>query len=252
MSADTDILVASKDHLTKIVIRRPPHNYVDVRLIGRIADALEMADEDPECRVAVLASEGKSYCAGADLAAIPRIDSAALYSQAMRLFRTRKPIIAAVHGAAVGAGVGLALVADIRITCPEARFSVNFNRLGIHPGFGLSLTLPNLIGAPKAAQLFYTGRRVGGEEAVAIGLADELVAQDSVLARAIELAQEISVSAPLAVQSTRKMLRGDFADRVTRMNEQELQIQRAQFVTEDFAEGVRAMAARRLPVFQGR
>lgn len=252
MSAEADILIGQEGHVTTIVIRRPPHNYIDVGLIGRIAGILETADEDPECRVVLLASEGKSFCAGADFAAVPRIDSAALYSQAMRLFRTRKPIIAAVHGAAVGAGVGLAVVADIRITCPEARFSVNFNRLGIHPGFGLSLTLPRLIGTQKAAQLFYTGRRVGGEEAVAIGLADELVAQESVLARAIEVARDVALSAPLAVQSTRKMLRGDLADRVTRANERELEIQRTQFTTEDFAEGVAAMAVRRPPVFRGR
>ena len=100
-----------------------------------------------------------------------------LYKEATRLFRARKPVVAAVHGAAVGGGLGLALVADFRVTCAEARFSANFNRLGFHPGFGLTTTLPRLVGPQQAALLFYTGRRIAGDEAVRIGLADLLVAQ---------------------------------------------------------------------------
>ena len=180
------------------------------------------------------------------------VDPTAFYAEAMRLFRNRKPLVAAVEGAAVGAGLGLALLADFRVTCPEARFSANFNRLGFHPGFGLSLTLPRLVGAQKAAMLFYTGRRIGGEEAVAIGLADELVDKVQVLPRAMALTQDIAASAPLAVASTRRSLREGLAEQVAEANQQELAIQREQFRTEDFREGVAAMAARRLPVFHGR
>jgi enoyl-CoA hydratase/carnithine racemase len=170
----------------------------------------------------------------------------------MRLFRTRKPIVAAVHGAAVGAGLGLALVADFRVTCAEARFSANFTRLGFHPGFGLSLTLPRLIGQQKAALLFFTGRRITGTEAVSIGLADELVAEPDVRKRSFELAQEIAVSSPLAVQATRATLREGLADRISAVNQRELEVQRVQFETRDFQEGIAAMAERRDPVFLGR
>ena len=90
---------------------------------------------------------------------------APLYIEGNRLFRTKKPIVAAMHGAAVGGGLGLAMVADFRVTCPEARFCANFTRLGFHPGFGLTVTLPAVIGPTKAALMFYTSRRVPGDEA---------------------------------------------------------------------------------------
>ncbi len=102
--------------------------------------------------------------------------------------------MAAVHGAAVGAGVGLAVMADFRVTCPEARFSTNFTRLGYHPGFGLTCTLPRLIGQQNAAMMMYTGRRLTGEEALEIGLADYCVPQDQVRSKAVEVATEIAQS----------------------------------------------------------
>ena len=207
-------------------------------------------------------SNSKSFCAGADFsnvvakdageAVANSMDPSPFYAQAMQLFGVQKPMVAAVQGAAVGAGLGLSLVADFRVTCPGARFSANFNRLGFHPGFGLSFTLPRLVGLQKATSLFYTGRRIGGEEAVAIGLADELVADGEVRTRAIALAQEIAGSAPLAVMSTRAVLRHGFHEQVVQANKQELSIQLGQFRTQDFREGVAAMAERRTPVFQGR
>jgi len=253
MTAETEVLLEHHGHVAVIQLCRPPHNFVDAGLMGRLADILAQLDEDTNCRAVVLTSGVNTFCAGADFgassdSAVAR-DPSPFYRQAMRLFRTRKPIVAAVSGAAIGAGLGLAVVADFRITCKEARFSANFLRLGFHPGFGLSFTLPRLIGEQKAANLFYTGRRIDGEEAVAIGLADELVDQAQVSARAIALAQEIAASAPLAVESTRETLRLGFADQVFKANQRELQIQLTQFPTADFREGVAAMAERRVPVF---
>jgi enoyl-CoA hydratase/carnithine racemase len=161
-------------------------------------------------------------------------------------------MVAAVHGAAVGAGLGLAVAADFRVTCAEARFVANFNRLGFHPGFGLSITLPRLVGAQQASMLFYTGRRIGGEEAVRIGLADMLVAADAVRTSALALAREIAVSAPIAVESTRATLRRGLADEVEEVNRHERAEQLKHYATEDFKEGVSAMADRREPVFKGR
>lgn len=255
-SADTQpVLVSRRGHVATLTLNRPPHNHVDPACMAALADALEALDTDDDCRAVVFAAQGKSFCAGADFGAqdagIER-DPGPFYRQAMRLFRTRKPIVAAVHGAAIGAGVGLALVADFRVTCPEARFSVNFNRLGFHPGFGLSVTLPRLIGEQRAALLFYTGRRIDGESAVSMGLADELVEQQAVLERAAALAEEIAASAPLAVESTRATLRHSLADRIEAVNRHELEVQKAQFPTEDFREGVKAMAERRLPQFHRR
>lgn len=243
-------------NVVTLTLQRPPHNFVDVSAMLELAEALGALDIDPSCRAIVLAAEGKSFCAGADFSAVTEggqaMDPADFYVHAMRLFETRKPIVAAVHGAAVGAGAGLALAADFRVTCTEARFSVNFNRLGFHPGFGLTHTLPRLVGVQKAALLFYTGRRIDGAEAVSIGMADELVAAHDVVARAQALALEISQSAPLAVQSTRSSLRSSLAQDVRTMNQRELAEQQVQFRSEDFREGVKAMAERRVPQFLGR
>ena len=131
---------------------------------------------------------------------------------AVRLFRSKKPIIGAIHGPAVGGGLGLALVPDFRVACPEARFCANFTRLGFHPGFGLTVTLPALIGPSKAALMFYTSRRLGGEEAFAMGLADVLVPQAQVRSAALALAAEIAENGPLGLIATRATVRGDIAD----------------------------------------
>jgi enoyl-CoA hydratase/carnithine racemase len=160
-------------------------------------------------------------------------------------------VVAAVHGPAIGGGLGLALVADFRVTCVEARFSANFNRLGFHPGFGLSVTLPRLVGVQQASLLFYSGRRIDGQEAHRIGLADVLVAQDRVRTCALELAQEIAGSAPLAVQSTRATLRAGLVEQIRLAVARESMEQQGQFLTDDFREGVAAMAARRPPQFKG-
>jgi enoyl-CoA hydratase/carnithine racemase len=182
----------------------------------------------------------------------PTPGAAHLYIEGNRLFRTKKPIIAAVHGAAVGGGLGLAMVGDLRVTCPEARFCANFTRLGFHPGFGLTVTLPAVIGPSKAALMFYTSRRVSGEEAFAMGLADVLVPQDQVRSAALALAAEIAENAPLGLIATRATLRGDIAGRVRAATEHELAEQMRLRKTEDFKEGVKAMAERRVPVFTNR
>jgi enoyl-CoA hydratase/carnithine racemase len=257
IEAGDDTIGRSRDgFVTTVTIRRPPHNYVDVDLLRRIADTFAQLDGDPDCRAIVLAADGKTFCAGADFASALQsdkaIDPGEIYREAMRLFDGRKPIVAAIQGAAIGAGAGLALVADFRIACNEARFSVNFNRLGCHPGFGLSVTLARLVGMQQASLLFYTGRRIDGAYALRIGLVDEIVALDKVRARALELAHEIAASSPLAVQSTRQTLRENLAAKIRRVNARELAEQVDQFASLDFREGVQAMTERRLPRFRGR
>ena len=261
-----DIGVDRSGHVALIEIRRPPHNFFDIALIQEIAGALEALDADIGCRAVVLAAQGKSFCAGANFGDGATLNKEGqrpgelnreaavqhLYLEGNRLFRTRKPIIAAVHGAAVGGGLGLAMVADFRVTCPEARFAANFTRLGFHPGFGLTVTLPAVIGATKAALMFYTSRRVTGEDALAMGLADVLVPQDQVRAAALTLAAEIAENAPLALVSTRATMRGDLADRVLKATEHELAEQTRLRKTDDFKEGIKATAERRVPNFAGR
>jgi enoyl-CoA hydratase/carnithine racemase len=262
MTAFKDIGVERSGHVALVEIRRPPNNFFNAALIGEIATAFETLDADTDCRALVLASQGKAFCAGAnfgdsdsdgdELLSGPRPGAAHLYIEGNRLFRTKKPIIAAVHGAAVGGGLGLAMVADFRVTCKEARFSANFTRLGFHPGFGLTVTLPAVIGPTKAALMFYTSRRVPGDEAHAMGLADVLVPQDKVRDAALSLAAEIAENSPLGLIATRTTLRGDLADRVRAATEHELAEQSRLRKTEDFKEGVKAMAERRSPLFTNR
>jgi enoyl-CoA hydratase/carnithine racemase len=256
-NAFPELAVELAEHVATVEIRRPPHNFFDLALIRQLADAFEALDRDPACRAIVLAAQGKSFCAGANfgdgsgLKERPAENTAHLYTEAVRLFACKKPVIGAIHGPAVGGGLGLALVPDFRVACPEARFSANFTRLGFHPGFGLTVTLPELIGRGKAALMFYTGRRVKGEQALAMGLADLLVPQAEVRAAAQALAREIAECAPLAVAATRATLRAGLAERVRAATVHELAEQTRLRRTQDFAEGVKASAERRTPKFIG-
>ena len=258
-----DIGIEKSGHVALVEIRRPPSNFFDIPLIKEIAGAFESFDDDIHVRAVVLAAQGKAFCAGANFGDGSTLDAqgrrpnepgpgvAPLYVEGNRLFRTKKPSIAAVHGAAVGGGLGLSMVADFRVTCPEARFCANFTRLGFHPGFGLTVTLPAVIGQNKAALMFYTSRRVTGEEAYKMGLADVLVPHQQVRDAAIKLASEIGENSPLGLIATRMTMRGDIADRVREATDHELEEQTHLRKTEDFKEGVKAVFERRLPNFTG-
>src|SRR5580704_5803846 len=254
-----DIGVDKSGLVAVIEIRRPPNNFFDVSLIHQIAEALEALDADSGCRAVVLASQGKAFCAGANFGdgsrltpdgrradELPQGRVGHLYVEAVRLFRTKKPIVGAIHGPAVGGGLGLAMVPDFRVACPEARFCANFTRLGFHPGFGLTVTLTEVVGRSNAALMFYTSRRVTGEEAYRMGLADVLVPQDQVRTAALALAAEIAENSPLGLEATRATLRGDLADRVRAATDHELEEQNRLRKTDDFKEGVKAMAERRV------
>ena len=253
------IAVWETGQVATIEVRRGPNNFVDTDMVGEIADALEEYDRTTHIRAIVLCAEGKHFCAGADFASrgpdgVARAPKRGrhLYKEAQRLWKTGKPIVAAVQGAAIGAGAGLAVMADFRVACPEARISTNFTRLGYHPGFGLTYTLPRLIGEQQAAMMMYTGRRLTGEDALKIGLVDYCVPLDQVRARATELAAEIAGSAPLSIVATRETLRRGMAEGVARATEREFEEQDWLRGTADFKEGTKAMGERRPPDFQAR
>lgn len=243
------------DHVATVEIHRPPDNFFDLALIESIASAFETLDGEPRCRAILLCSEGKNFCAGAQLGGRPRPEAPRggrhLYDEAVRLFSTRTPVVAAVQGAAVGGGLGLALMPDFRVAAPEARFAANFARLGFHHGFGLTVTLPAAVGQQRALEMLYTGRRLNGEEALRIGLCDSLVPLPELRGAAHDMAREIAASAPLAIRSIRDTMRGDLAERVRAATARERAEQDRLTATEDFREGVRAMAERRAPAFRG-
>ena len=249
---DAVIATVGDDFVATIELRTPPNTFFSLDQIGGVADALAALDDDDRCRAAVLRAQGRHFCAGADFSAAGRTYTTEdLYAAAVRIFRTHTPVVAAVQGAAIGGGLGLALSADFRIAAPEARFSANFARLGFHHGFGLSVTLPRLVGEQAAAELLYTGRRVKGDEAVELGLADRLAGLDELATTAHAFAREIAISAPLAIRSIRTTLRGDLADRVEAATAHEGAEQEWLRRTADFSEGNAAMTDRREPDFHG-
>jgi enoyl-CoA hydratase/carnithine racemase len=253
MSAEAAVSVDLGEHVATVEIHRPPHNWFDIAVMTELADAVLALDDEAECRALVLCSEGKNFCAGADLKGSDLLDATTtLYEQAARLFSNRKPIVAAVQGAAVGGGLGLSLAADFRVASPETRFSCNFAKLGFHQGFGISATLPAVVGQQHALELMYTAVDVRGEEALRIGLADRLVPADELRTAAHGFATEIASSAPLALLAIRETMRGDLADRVRAATARENVEQQRLRETADFQEGVAAVAERRAPNFTGR
>ena len=253
-----DIHITRDGHVARVTIDKPPINAVSVDLMRDLADALELLDKDGSTRAVVLATAGKVFCSGADLSnrtsegPIPERSINPLYDQAVRLFSTELPIVAAVQGAAIGAGLGLAVIADFRVAAPEARFAANFVKLGFHPGFGLTYTLPRLIGRQNAARMFLTGERYDADAALKMGLADEVAPLDQLLTRAHALAASIAENAPLAVRSTRKTLRADLAAAVRAQTDHEFAEQQWLMKTDDFKEGVKAVSERRPGDFKAR
>jgi enoyl-CoA hydratase/carnithine racemase len=256
-AATQNVHVIHQGHVALVEFERPPHNHITVQLARELADAFDAIDAASEVRASVLASVGKSFCAGADFnapsqeASLGQDGVVLLYEQAVRLFSARKPIIATIQGAAIGAGLGLALVADFRVAAPEARFAANFVKLGFHPGFGITHTLSRLIGAQRASLMCLTGRRIKAEEALAFGLVDQVVPAEQLRPAALRFAAEIAENAPLAVQATRATLRAELAAEVKAQTAKEFVQQAALRKTADFAEGVRAVQERRPGKFIG-
>ncbi|WP_293235423.1 enoyl-CoA hydratase/isomerase family protein [Mycolicibacterium sp.] len=247
------------DQVATVTFARPPNNFFDLELVTGIADACESLDHERSCRAIVLRGLGKHFCAGAkleagaeDLISKASVETNPLYAQAVRLADCAVPMVAAVQGAAIGGGLGVALVADFRVASPGARFAVNFAQLGMHHGFGITVTLPGVVGQQHAMDLLYTGRRVSGDEALRIGLIDKLVPEDQLLSTAYELAFSIAASAPLAVRSIRETMRGDLAAKMASATAREHAEQRVLRATADYREGVASYAERRPGRFEWR
>lgn len=257
--------VERRGHVALVGFHRPPHNFFDAELVRGICDAMEGAQGDGSSRVVVLWSEGRNFCAGANIRTgavgapgtaygIADVTRAPLdlYRQGIRLFRCELPVVAAVQGAAVGGGLGLALAADFRMATPRTRFHCNFAGIGFHHGFGLTVTLPAVVGQQRAWRLLYTGGQLRGTEALEAGLCDGIVPSERLLDASIELAQSMAAAGPLAVRSIRRTMRDGLADRVWQAMVAESRAQAALADTADFAEGVRAAAERRPANWVGR
>jgi enoyl-CoA hydratase/carnithine racemase len=244
------VTTTREDSTAIIEMNRPPANFFDLELLRSLADAVLALDVDPEVRCIVLASHGKHFCAGADLRGMDANGIREVYREALRLFSGRTPIIAAIQGAAIGGGLGLAMAADFRVAAADARLTANFAKLGFHQGFGLSVTLPRTVGHQRALDLLYTGRNVTGAEAAEIGLCDRVVPTDP-RAAAMEMAREIAESAPLSLVAIRSSMRRDLLAEVAAALDLEALAQASLLGSADFAEGISAVIAKRSPKFSG-
>ncbi len=238
-------------------IARPPANYFDRPLITAIADALDALAEAGSARAAVLASEGKHFCAGANFGATATGDdrvaeSRRLYAEGARLFSSPIPVVAAVQGSAIGGGLGLACATDFRVASSTSRFWANFPRLGFHHGFGLTESLPRIVGQQAATRMLVGAERVQGERAFTLGLADRLAEPGMEREVAVAYARELASLAPLAVRSIRETLRGDLPERMAAALDREAAEQAWLWATADGHEGITASLERRDPVFTGR
>lgn len=249
-----------------ITLNRPDAaNAMTLPMVDALRAELARAEADRSVRVVVLAAAGKVFCAGLDLKEVmgegaPRdpiafMDLQERFAGLMRaLAEARFPVIAAVNGTAVGAGMGLALACDIRVAAPGARFAVGAVKIGLSAGeCGISYHLPRLIGAGRAFEIMLTGRTVDAAEAVAIGLASGMGGDLPVRDCAITLARQVAQNSPYAVKHTKQVMHANLdAPSLGAALELENHVQCLALGTEDFREACLAFAEKRPPVFSGR
>ena len=257
------ILLDVADGIALLTLNQPARrNPMSERMGEELAEALQGVEAREDVRVLVLAGAGESFCAGGDMALIEANTQRSVearrqvmrgyYDRYLSLMRLEIPTIAAVHGHAVGGGLALALACDLRYAADDARLSVNFARLGLHPGMASTLTLPRAIGAARALELFYTGRVVSGRDAEAMGLVNRAVPRAELMPTALETARAIAASAPLVVRMLKRAVYQGLEGAVTSAVEYEAFCQAITFGSDDLREGLTAAWERRAPRFLGR
>lgn len=246
--------------------RGQARNALTLEMLGVLNRVLDAAAADPACRVIILASEGAAFCAGLDLkisvfgaekpeGAIGAITLQEQYAGTMlRLNAMRQPVIAAVQGAAVGAGFGLALAADIRLAGVSANFLVGVVKIGLSAGeCGISYHLPRLVGTGRAFEIMLTGRPVPAAEALQIGLVSRVAEDARLLDEALKIARMIAANSPYSVKQTKRLMwRNLHAASLAAALELENHVQVVGLLTADFREGAAAFAEKRAPRFTGR
>ena len=255
------VLYEAADRIGLITLNRPDHrNAMTPELLDAFSEAIDEARADASIRCLVITGKGKCFSAGADLrSSMQRSDlgkpsreaSYAMYEPFLKVLDVEVPVIAAMNGHTVGGGFGLALLADIRVANVDAKYGVNFARLGIHSGLGISYVLPRLIGAANASELLFTGRLVRGNEALHMGLVTHTEEADEVLSAAMRLARAIAGSAPMAVQQMKASIRRGLGWNIREAAFEEAGLQAASLDTRDAKEGVAAILEKREPEFTG-
>ncbi|RVQ67230.1 enoyl-CoA hydratase [Croceicoccus ponticola] len=255
------------DGVTVLTLNRPQSaNALTLPMVAKFRETIARLNADVGVRVVVLAAQGKAFCAGLDLkevlmgedapeGPIENMELQERFSGLMReVAEARFPVVAAIEGAAVGAGMGLAVGADIRVAGPGARFLNGAVRIGLSAGeCGISYHLPRLIGSGRAAEVMLTGRPVDAAEAHAIGLVTTLTEAGGALDAAIAVARQIAENSPYAIKHTKQVMRANIdAPSLGAAIELENHVQCLALGTDDFREACAAFAEKRKPRFVGR
>ncbi|MFP6663343.1 MAG: enoyl-CoA hydratase/isomerase family protein [Deltaproteobacteria bacterium] len=262
---DAAVLLDVEDRIATLTLNRPENrNSMTPDVLEALAAAVVRVRADAEVRCLIVTGKGKSFCAGADFKSAGGAwdgegefkarheRSLEMYQPFLSLLDVEVPVIAAMQGHAIGGGLGLAVVCDLRVAAEESKYGANFVQLGLHPGMATTWLLPRLMGVPRAIEFLLTGRIVTGREAADAGLVNYAVPADQVLAKARELASEIATAAPLAVRWTKQTIYQGLSWDPKTAARYEAHAQSRTFETEDFREGVAALLAKRKPEFKGR
>ena len=260
------VLLEVHDNICQLTLNRPEsRNSIDDEIPLALAERLEELKSIKGLRCLILSGSGSCFCGGGDFrsnlfqhlfddASVLQNESVLkkMYRPVIGLLDVEVPVIAAMNGHAIGGGLGVALLCDLRVASKSAKYGTNFVRLGVTSGLAISYMLPRIIGLPAAMELLLTGRLISGEHAERIGLANYVVDADKVLGRAWELAREIAEAAPIAVRAMKKSVYRSIASEPHAALDYEAHNMSRTLQTDDFKEGTRALLEKRRPAFTGR
>jgi enoyl-CoA hydratase/carnithine racemase len=274
-SSTPQLLVEQQQHILVLTLNRPDRlNAISRDMLDELSRKVVEADKDPEIRCIVLTGSGRGFCSGLDLIDTnDRRDSGAKDAEGNqsggnnrpmhKLFDLRDapinvmwhcdtPIICAVNGAAAGYGMDMTLLCDIRIMSEKGKMAAITARRNVVPESGGTWLLPKLVGWAKAAELYYRGRTVGAEESLSLGLVNAVVPHDELMDTAMTWAQEIADNAPVAVQTTKRMMRMGMEESYDTSVDHLMMHLHGLFQSKDFEEGLKAFLEKRKPEFTGR